>query len=67
MDVGLLHIRLLLDAEADLQVAALVVSAVATQMVSAVDKSLPAVLGAGTEGVGCVSTHEQLTSSLNSP
>lgn len=32
MDIGLLHVRLLLDAEADLQVAALVVSAVANRL-----------------------------------
>ena len=32
MDIGLLHVRLLLDTEADLQVAALVISAVANRL-----------------------------------
>ncbi len=38
MNVSLLDVRLLLDAEADLQVAALVVSAVAAPKVSTVGK-----------------------------
>ncbi len=38
MNISLLHVRLLLDAEADLQVAALVVSAVPASQVSIVDR-----------------------------
>lgn len=43
VDIGLLHVRLLLDAEADLEVAALVVSAVAGLGVSIIGKYPPAV------------------------
>lgn len=58
MDIGLLHIRLLLDAEADLQVAALIVSAVAISAVSTIRNFADCDKGV---------TDEQLTSSLNSP